>query len=162
MAAMTDTFVVMAKRWAHGWELHIKGVGVTQVGTLSRAEAVAREYIALAHDIDDEKSFDVDVVPQLDATLAAQVRAARAQVREAERHQREAAAKQREVARRLGESGLSGREIAAVLGMTPQRVSQLIGKSAGSGVTAKRSSAAHTSRAARGATGHRSKARGAK
>lgn len=128
---MTGTYVVLAKRWKRGWELHVDGVGVTQAGTLSKAEAVAREYIAFALDLDDENSFDVDVVPQLDAELAEQVRSARADVRDAERRQREAAAKQREVAKNLGASGLSGREIAAVLGLTPQRVSQLIGGSAG-------------------------------
>lgn len=124
---MTDTYVVLAKRWKRGWELHVDGVGVTQTSTLSKAESVAREYIAFALDLEDENSFEVDVVPQLDAELAEQVRSARADVREAERIQREAAAKQRDVARKLGTSGLSGREIATVLGLTPQRVSQLIG-----------------------------------
>lgn len=126
---MTETYTVTAKRWARGWELHVDGVGVTQSGTLSKAEAVVREYIAFALDLDDENSFEVDVVPQLDTKLAEQVKLARDQVRDAERKQREAAAKQREVAKNLGESGLSGREIAAVLGLTPQRVSQLLGGS---------------------------------
>lgn len=130
MAAMSDVYTVTAKRWAHGWELHIEGVGVTQTGTLSKAESVAREYISFALDIDDMNSFDVDVVPQLDAILSGEIKKARSQVREAQKKQREAAAKQREVAKVLETSGLSGREIAAVLGMTPQRVSQLIGKSA--------------------------------
>lgn len=129
MATVTKCYVVVAKRWARGWELHIDGVGVTQATTLSKAEAAAREYIALALDLDDETSFAVDVVPQLDGALAKQVEAARAEVREAERRQREAAAKQREVVKQLGRSGLSGREIAAVMGLTPQRVSQLIGRS---------------------------------
>lgn len=128
---MTNSYFVAAKRWPGGWELHIDGVGVTQVSTLSKAEAVAREYIAFALDLDDETSFTVDVVPQLDDALAKQVAVARAEVKDAERRQREAAAKQREVAKKLGRSGLSGREIAAVLGLTPQRVSQLIGTSSG-------------------------------
>lgn len=131
---MTDTYTVTAKRWAHGWELHVEGVGVTQAASLSKAEAIAREYIAFTLDL-DEKTFEIDVVPQLDSALAEQVKAARAQVRDAERRQREAAAKQREVAKNLGRSGLSGREIAAVLGLTPQRVSQLIGKSSNKTVT---------------------------
>jgi DNA-binding CsgD family transcriptional regulator len=129
MATVTNRYTVTAKRWARGWELHIEGVGVTQTTTLSKAEAIAREYIAFTLDVDDENAFAVDIVPQLDATLAEQVRAARDQVKDAERKQREAAAKQREVAKKLGRSGLSGREIAAVLGLTPQRVSQLIGTS---------------------------------
>jgi hypothetical protein len=126
---VTDSYFVAAKRWARGWELHIEGVGVTQVSTLSKAETTAREYIAFALDLEDQTSFTVDIVPQLDDVLAKQVAVARAEVKEAERRQREAAAKQREVAKQLGRSGLSGREIAAVLGLTPQRVSQLIGAS---------------------------------
>lgn len=126
---MTNSYFVAAKRWARGWELHIEGVGVTQVGTLSKAEVVAREYIAFALDLADETSFTVDIVPQLDDMLAEKVAVARAEVKEAERRQREAAAKQRDVAKQLGRSGLSGREIAAILGLTPQRVSQLIGAS---------------------------------
>lgn len=127
---MTDSYTVTAKRWPRGWELHIDGVGVTQTPSLATAEAIAREYIAFALDLDDENAFDVDVVPQLDKEPAQQVKLARAQVKEAERQQREAAAKQREVARNLSASGLSGREIATVLGVSAQRVSQLIGSSA--------------------------------
>ncbi|WP_414939612.1 hypothetical protein [Amycolatopsis sp. cmx-11-51] len=64
---------------------------------MSKAEAVAREYIALALDLEEA----------------------------------EPPRKQREVAKNLGTSGLSGRELAAELGLTPQRVSQLIGGSGG-------------------------------
>lgn len=51
--AQLTTFRVRAKRWEHGWELHVEGVGVTQTPRLTEAEAVAREYIAMALDIDD-------------------------------------------------------------------------------------------------------------
>jgi DNA-binding CsgD family transcriptional regulator len=159
MVAMTDTYTVTAKRWARGWELHVEGVGVTQAPSLSKAEAIAREYIAFALDI-DEKALEVDVVPQLDSVLAEQVKTARAQVRDAERRQREAAAKQREVAKQLGQSGLSGREIAAVLGLTPQRVSQLIGTSANkTAARARRAGqgAADTTVSKTGRTAHRQK-----
>ncbi|WP_369794285.1 hypothetical protein [Amycolatopsis sp. ATCC 39116] len=136
MVAVTKTYNVTAKRWARGWELHIDGVGVTQTSTLSAADATAREYIALALDIDDESSFDVHVVPQLDAALAEQVKKAREQVREAERLQREAATRQRDVARKLRSGGLSGREIAKLLDVSAQRVSQLIGRQAPKGAVA--------------------------
>ena len=36
------TYQVRAKRWEHGWELHIEGVGVTQSRTLWDAEDMAR------------------------------------------------------------------------------------------------------------------------
>lgn len=128
MVAVT-TYTVTAKRWARGWELHIDGVGVTQARSLSVAESMAREYIAFVLDIDDENSFDVDVVPELDADLTQEIRTAREQVRTAARQQQEAAAQQRDVAKKLSDTGLTGREIAAVLGMSPQRVSQLLDKS---------------------------------
>ncbi|MFD0560132.1 hypothetical protein ACFQ3B_24195 [Stackebrandtia endophytica] len=36
---------VRTVRWAHGWELHISGVGVTQCDTLSHAAAMVRDYL---------------------------------------------------------------------------------------------------------------------
>ncbi|EID53059.1 hypothetical protein [Saccharomonospora xinjiangensis] len=57
------TYTVIAQRWARRWELHIDGVGVTQIRSLPTAESVAREYIAFAFDIEDETSFGVDIVP---------------------------------------------------------------------------------------------------
>jgi hypothetical protein len=51
MVAMT-TYVVRAKRWAHGWELHIDGVGVTQSHTLGGAEQMVRDYIETLTDRD--------------------------------------------------------------------------------------------------------------
>ena len=44
MAAMS-TYSVRAKRWAHGWELHIADVGVTQSRNLGEAEQAVRDYI---------------------------------------------------------------------------------------------------------------------
>ncbi|WP_026452918.1 hypothetical protein [Saccharomonospora iraqiensis] len=123
------TYTVTARRWAHGWELHIENVGVTQARSLSSAESMAREYISLALDLDDETSFDIDIVPQLDAALTQRVRTARDEVKAAAQKQREAAAKQREAAEELRDTGLTGREIAVVLDISPQRVSQLLGGS---------------------------------
>lgn len=47
-----EDYVVSARRWEHGWELHItdaagEEVGVTQSHTLSDAERVVRDYLAL-------------------------------------------------------------------------------------------------------------------
>jgi hypothetical protein len=44
MAAMS-TYTVRATRWAHGWELHIDGFGVTQSRNLDGAEQMVRDYI---------------------------------------------------------------------------------------------------------------------
>lgn len=51
-AVSAEDYVVSARRWEHGWELHItdaagEDVGVTQSHTLSDAERVVRDYLAL-------------------------------------------------------------------------------------------------------------------
>lgn len=120
------TYEVTAKRWAHGWELHIAGVGVTQSRTLMSAEDMVREYVALDLDLDDPDSFDVQITPELDGNLATEAEAARQAVRDAEKAQRAAGAQSRDVARRLKAAGLSGADVAAVLGVSTQRVSQLV------------------------------------
>ena len=116
---------VRAKRWEHGWELHIDGVGVTQSRSLRDAEMMARDLISrrlgLAAD-----SFDVAITPEVGGGLDEQTRAAREAVTDADRAQRRAAAQSREAARRLRQAGLSGRDIAKVLDVSPQRVSQLL------------------------------------
>lgn len=120
-----STYDVTAKRWAHGWELHIDGVGVTQSRTLAGAVRMVRDYLAL--DLGGEpESYDVAITPELDGDLAAEAETARQAVRDAERAQRDAAAAQRTVARRLKANGLSGADIAAVLKVSTQRVSQLV------------------------------------
>jgi DNA-directed RNA polymerase specialized sigma subunit len=126
MAAMSRTYTVDAKRWEHGWELHVEGVGVTQSKSLHSAASVAREYISLAEDISDESTIDVEIRPQIDNALGQEVIAARKAVQELGERQREVAALSRAAARDLAESGLTGADIAVVLDVSPQRVSQLL------------------------------------
>lgn len=124
-----STYGVTARRWAHGWELHLFDgeieIGVTQCRTLAGAERMARDYLAL--DLGGEpEDFTVVITPELDGSLATEVEAARRAVRDAELAQRDAAARSRVVARRLKAAGLSGADIAAVLKVSAQRVSQLV------------------------------------
>ncbi len=114
------TYQVTARRWERGWELHIEGVGVTQCRRLTEAEEMVRDYLALDTGADPD-SLDVVITPVVDADVAETRRAVEA----AMRAQRMAAARSRATARRLRSLGLSGREIAMVLGVSPQRVSQL-------------------------------------
>lgn len=122
---VSSTYQVRAKRWAHGWELHIEGVGVTQSHTLRDAERMARDYIALDTGTDPE-SFDVEITPEIGGELGEKTAAARRAVAEAEEARRAAAVRSRDAARELQGAGLSGRDIAAVLQVSPQRVSQLL------------------------------------
>jgi DNA-directed RNA polymerase specialized sigma24 family protein len=123
--AAVKTYTVQAKRWARGWELHIDGVGVTQSHGLTDAETMARSYIAMETETAPD-SFALTIVPQVGGGLDEAATAAREATRRAEDAQREAAAKARKVARGLREYGLTGRDISAVLGVSPQRVSQLL------------------------------------
>ncbi len=116
---------VRAKRWEHGWELHITDVGVTQSRSLWDAEAMARDLISRREGVPAD-SFGVTITPEVGGGLDEQTRAAREAVTEADRAQRRAAAQSREAARRLRQAGLSGRDIAKVLDVSPQRVSQLL------------------------------------
>jgi hypothetical protein len=122
---MKTTYKVRAKRWVRGWELHIDGVGVTQSHGLRDAEMMVRDYIALDKEIPVD-SFDVVITPEIGGGLDEETQAARAAVADAENARREAAVRSRAAAAKLRKAGLSGRDIAAVLGVSPQRVSQLL------------------------------------
>ncbi len=119
------TYTVRARRWARGWELHIDGGGVTQARRLADAEMMARDYIALDLSV-PAGSFAVEIIPEVGDGLDEETRKARKAVEEADSAQREAAAFSRRVARALRGKGLTGRDIAAVLRVSPQRVSQLL------------------------------------
>jgi uncharacterized protein YjiS (DUF1127 family) len=123
---MSKTYVVEAKRWEHGWELHVEGVGVTQSKSLGSAARMAREYISLVETISDESTIDVEIRPQIGAALDKEVMAARKAVSELFDRQRKVAALSRATAKDLSDSGLSGVDIAVVLDVSPQRVSQLL------------------------------------
>jgi len=120
-----STYKVRAKRWARGWELHIDGVGVTQSHTLRDAERMVRDYISLDTGMAPD-AFDIEITPEIGGELGERTAAARRAVAEAEQARRTAAVQSREAARELQTAGLSGRDIAAVLQVTPQRVSQLL------------------------------------
>jgi hypothetical protein len=117
------TYTVTAKRWKHGWELHIDGVGVTQSKTLATAAQMVRDYIETLTD-QDVSAAHVVITPELGA-LARKVTTVRAQLDAAERAQREAAAARRQLADDLRAAGLSVSDTAEILGVSRGRVSQL-------------------------------------
>jgi predicted XRE-type DNA-binding protein len=124
MAAVTKTYEVVAKRWRRGWELHVAGVGVTQSRSLADAGEVARDFIASDLDIDDN-SFAVRVTPEVGDGVDQKVEQTREQINAAALAQTRAAESSRALVNELKGLGLSGKDMAAVLGITPQRVSQL-------------------------------------
>jgi hypothetical protein len=124
MAVMT-TYNVTAKHWKRGWELHIEGVGVTQCRSLGEAETMVLDYVESLTGADTSGAAVV-ITPEVGGGLDEQAQAAREAVAAADRATREAAAKSRKAARDLREAGLSGRDIAAILRVSAQRVSQLL------------------------------------
>jgi len=121
---MSRSYTVRAIKWSGGWELHIDGIGVTQVRTLDRAATQVRDYLET---LLDEKITDAEVVviPALGG-LEEEVVAARREVSEAAAAQIHAAERSRAIARELRARGLSVTDTAAVLGISRGRVSQLV------------------------------------
>jgi len=119
------TYNVTARRWKRGWELHIDGVGVTQSRNLAEAESMVRDYVESLTGADVADAVVV-IATEVGHGLDEEVRAARDAVAAADKVTREAAVRSRRVARDLRAAGLSGRDIAAVLKVSAQRVSQLL------------------------------------
>lgn len=120
-----STYTVHAKRWAQGWELHIDGVGVTQSHSLGDAERMVRDYLETFTE-HGTSSDQVVVLAVVGGGLDKAMKAARDAVAEADRERREAAAQVRQVVRDMRQAGLSGRDIAHLLNVSPQRVSQFL------------------------------------
>lgn len=115
---------VRAERWAEGWELHIDGLGVTQVRTLDRAHQQVADYVETVTDSDEE--IEITLSFELGG-LEDKVAEARRMAEEAARLQAEAAALTRVVVHALrDDQHLSVTDTAAVLGVSRGRVSQLV------------------------------------
>jgi DNA-directed RNA polymerase specialized sigma24 family protein len=135
---MASAYRVIATRWARGWELHIHdaaapegdevGVTTTKGHDLAGAAAMVRDYLAMVYDLDEDEAaaVPVEVVPDLGPEFAALVARMRATAAAAEEAQQAAVSASRETVAYLDNSGLTGREMAAVLGLSAQRVSQLL------------------------------------
>ena len=117
-------YVVHARRWEHGWELHVDGEGVTQTRALSRAVGQVRDYLSTVHDRDMGAAAVRLVVDDLGELNDEVTRVRELQAR-ADDVRRSAAKRSRALARALKARGLSGADAAAVLQVSEQRVSQL-------------------------------------
>lgn len=125
------TYTARAVRWERGWELHVAGVGVTQVRTLATAEQQVRDLVETMLDIDASDAV-VTVLPDLGG-LEVEAFKTKAEAEEAARLQIKAAAETRAQAEALRERGLSVSDIAVVMKVSRGRVSQLLVAEAKSG-----------------------------
>lgn len=131
-AAMTIADVpveVTARRGARGWELHVVDEhgshGVLGARRLSSVRRRVREHVAATDGV-DASSVDVQLDVRFGSWLDAEIVAVRAELERVEHARRAATTRSRALVVRLREEGLSGADIAVVLCLSPQRVSQLV------------------------------------
>lgn len=124
-ATLIHRYAVTARRWEHGWELYDGQEILTQSATLADAPAQVRDYLATVHDAEPE-DFEVTVTADLGGDEADIADTAR-RIGEVQQESAELASHWRELASRLRfVVGLSVRDTAAVMGISPGRVSQLV------------------------------------
>jgi len=112
------------------WVIDVDDVGTTQARTLDKVDHMARSLVADLIGAPYE-SVAVAVTIDLPPAIAAQVAALRAKADQAAAHALEASDLQARLVHALAaEEGLTGREIAAILKVTPGRVSQIAKKTA--------------------------------
>lgn len=124
MVGAVNTYTARAVRWEHGWELHVEGVGVTQVKTLATAEDQVRDLVETMLDIDASEA-DVVVYPEVGG-LEVEVASTKRKAEQAAAMQVEAANESRAEAQALRARGLSVSDIAVVMQVSRGRVSQLL------------------------------------
>ena len=125
MAGM-KTYTAHATKEERWWIVRVDGVGVTQAKNLREAHVMAADLIEAVTGLHASK-FEVSLNTKLAPMLKREVEQARKAIDALEIQQVETARKSRDVARRLVEAGgLSGADAAVVLGVSPQRVSQLM------------------------------------
>lgn len=122
-----NLYQVKARRSGDWWALSVdEHPGIhSQVRSLRQAETMIKEAITLALDADPD-TFAVVVTHVLPKDVQRKVRESRLKVTALQHVQEETAALSREAARALLECGLSQRDAAEVLGVSFQRVSQLV------------------------------------
>ena len=118
-------YAATATREGDWWVVIVPDVGATQVRRLSQASMMAADMVAAMLDVPRD-TVAVAVTARVSREVDAKVKRARIAVKRASQAQRDAAACSRQVARELLESGLTGADAAEVLGVSPQRISQLV------------------------------------
>ena len=122
--AAPTTVEITAKRWQHGWELWADGEILTQSTTLADAAGEVRDYLATEHGGEPD-DYQVTVTADLDG-VEDDVHDTARRMAQIQQESIELAEHWRELAARLRAAGLSIRDAATVMGVSPGRVSQLI------------------------------------
>ncbi|GAB3670400.1 hypothetical protein [Saccharopolyspora tripterygii] len=117
-------YTATATREGRWWVVDVGELGMTQGRSVAEARHMANDLAAAMLDV-PITDVDVSVEFRVGGRLGAKVQEALEANLEAELAKSEAAINYRRVVSELKTDGLSGNDIAAVLGIAPQRVSQL-------------------------------------
>lgn len=121
---MTTTITATATRSGDWWAVEFTttaGTRFTQARRLDQVDAMVRDIC----DLDGIEVDQVDVIPVTSSTEAEAVARYRDAADQAARASEQASAASRSAVRELRDAGLSVRDVATLMGVTPQRVSQL-------------------------------------
>ncbi len=120
------TYSAHASKEHRWWLVRVEGIGVTQAKNLREARVMAIDLITTVTGTPASR-IEIEFTTDLAPALRRRVDQARKAIDALEIQQRETARRSREAARELVElGGLSGADAAIVLGISPQRVSQLL------------------------------------
>jgi RecA/RadA recombinase len=121
------TYEVRAVRSDKWWALFVEGASniISQCRRLEQAEQMIRDAIRLMDGLSDDE-FDVLIMPEAPGDLAGVIDDARRAQAAAAESTALASKSMREAARRLIDSDLTMRDAARLLGVSPQRVHQLV------------------------------------
>lgn len=113
------------ERQADGWRVEVPQLD-NFVTIAKRLDKATEQIKDLAHDLTGEERCNVIIkVEAIMPGIICDLEAAQEKSREAIRLQEESSAEIRDVVSRMRDEGLTMRDIAVLLGVTPQRVAQL-------------------------------------
>jgi DNA-directed RNA polymerase specialized sigma24 family protein len=131
MVAQVTTYFVIATHEERFWLLSVPELDVvTQARTLDRAEATVRDLIAVWLDVPAD-SFAVEVEPRLDDEWTKLLRETKDARATADKASARASELLRTSVTTLHDAGLSAREVGSLVGISYQRVQQLLAKGIG-------------------------------
>jgi hypothetical protein len=127
------TYRAEVERDGRFWRVRVPDIDrSTQARSLSEAEAMVRDLIAIMTDV-PQNSFDVDMRIILPEDVQIELDQSQVLREQAKQSQAEAARLARDAAHRLHALGLSLRDIGRALGVTFQRAKQLVDEAAQAG-----------------------------
>jgi len=125
------TFTVTAQRGLRRWILQcVEHPGaLSEVARLSEADGAIREAIAYVAGL-PEDSFAITVVPSIDPSVTRHLEAAASLRQQSVSAAEQALSEMVQAVRTLASAGLSLRDIGTIVGLSHQRVDQLLGSEA--------------------------------